>query len=95
VKSAFAKLNAPGLRILMEEASNPQFLKKRLGISGGAVSQDQDYLNGHPAALKAREAAGVSHRGRHGNGQPVECRRQRERRGSRYAPKGEGRGEAA
>ncbi|MGA2047580.1 MAG: hypothetical protein ABSG96_07800 [Terracidiphilus sp.] len=55
VKSAFAKLNAPGLRILMEEASNPQFLKKRLGISGGAVSQDQDYLNGHPAALRARE----------------------------------------
>jgi hypothetical protein len=55
VKSAFAKLNAPGLRILMEEASNPQFLKKRLGVSGGAVSQDQDYLNGHPAALRARE----------------------------------------
>jgi hypothetical protein len=55
VKSAFAKLNAPGLRILMEEASNPQFLKKHLGVSGGAVSQDQDYLNGHPAALRARE----------------------------------------
>jgi len=55
VKSAFAKLNASGLRILMEESSNPQFLKKRLGVSGGAVSQDQDYLNGHPAALRARE----------------------------------------
>jgi HEAT repeat protein len=55
VKSAFAKMNAPGLRILMEEVSNPQFLKKRIGISGGAVSQDQDYLNGHPAALRARE----------------------------------------
>jgi hypothetical protein len=55
VKSAFAKLNAPGLRILMEESSNPQFLKKRFGISGGAVSQDQDYLNGHPAALRTRE----------------------------------------
>jgi hypothetical protein len=55
VQSAFAKLNGPGLRILMEEASNPQFLKKRFGISGGAVSQDQDYLNGHPAALRARE----------------------------------------
>jgi hypothetical protein len=55
VKSAFAKLNAPGLRILMEESSNPQFLKKRFGVSGGAVSQDQDYLNGHPAALRARE----------------------------------------
>jgi len=55
VKSAFAKLNGPGLRILMEEAGNPQFLKKRFGISGGAVSQDQDYLNGHPAALRTRE----------------------------------------
>jgi HEAT repeat protein len=55
VKSAFAKLNSAGLRILMEEASNPQFLKKRFGVSGGAVSQDQDYLNGHPAALRARE----------------------------------------
>jgi HEAT repeat protein len=55
VKSAFAKLNASGLRILMEEASNPQFLKKRLGVSGGAVSQDQDFLNGHSAAVKTRE----------------------------------------
>jgi hypothetical protein len=55
VKLAFAKLNGRGLRTLMEEASNPQFLKKRFGISGGAVSQDQDYLNGHPAPLKARE----------------------------------------
>ena len=54
VKSALAKLDGPGRRILMEEASNPQFLKQRFGISGGAVSQDQDYLNGHPAALKAR-----------------------------------------
>ena len=55
VKSAFAKMNAPALRILMEEAGNPQFLKKHVAISGGAVSQDQDYLNGHPAALRARE----------------------------------------
>src|SRR5580698_10209494 len=55
VKSAFADLNASALGILMEEASNPQFLKRRLGVAGGAVSQDQDYLNGHPAALRARE----------------------------------------
>ena len=55
VQPAFARMNGPGLRILMEEASNPQFLKKRFGVSGGAVSQDQDYLNGHPAALRARE----------------------------------------
>jgi hypothetical protein len=55
VKSAFAKLNGAGLRILMEETSNPQFLKKRLGISGGAVSQDQDYLNRQAAVMKIRE----------------------------------------
>jgi hypothetical protein len=55
VQSAFAKLDSAGLRILMQEASDPQFLKKRFGVSGGAVSQDQDYLNGHPAALRARE----------------------------------------
>jgi hypothetical protein len=54
-QSAFAKMNGPGLRILMEESSNPQFLKKRFGISGGAVSQDQDYLVGHAATQKARE----------------------------------------
>ncbi|MGD0914318.1 MAG: HEAT repeat domain-containing protein, partial [Terracidiphilus sp.] len=55
VKTAFAKLNASGLRILMEEASDPQFLRKRLGVSGGAISQDQDVLNRHPASSKARE----------------------------------------
>ncbi len=55
VQSAFAKMNSPGLRILMEESSNPQFLKKRFGISGGAVSQDQDYLNRQAAVLKIRE----------------------------------------
>src|ERR1700721_3624801 len=54
-QSAFAKLDSAGLRILMQEASDPQFLKKRFGVSGGAVAQDQDYLNGHPAALRARE----------------------------------------
>jgi hypothetical protein len=55
VKTAFAKLNASALRILMEEAGNPEFLKKHLGVSGGAVSQDQDFLNGHTTAVKARE----------------------------------------
>ncbi len=54
VKSAFAKMNPSGLRILMEESSNPQFLKKRLAIAGGAVSQDQDFLNGK-SAVKVRE----------------------------------------
>ncbi len=55
VKTAFADLNTSALRILMEEAGNPQFLKRRLGVSGGAVSQDQDYLDRHAAALKLKE----------------------------------------
>ena len=55
VKSAFASLNASALRVLMEEASDPQFLKRRFGISGGAVSQDQDFLNRHATALKIKE----------------------------------------
>ena len=55
VKSAFDHLNTSALRIMMEEAGNPQFLKKRLGVAGGAVSQDQDYLDRHAAALKLKE----------------------------------------
>jgi hypothetical protein len=55
VKAAFADLNTSALGILMEEASNPQFLKRRLGVAGGAVSQDQDYLNRHANALKIKE----------------------------------------
>ncbi len=55
VKAAFAGLDSSGLRILMEEAGNPQFLKKHRGISGGAVSQDQDFLNGHAAAMRIKE----------------------------------------
>ena len=55
VETAFSNLNDSALRILMEEASNPQFLKRRFGISGGAVSQDQDFLNRHAATLKIKE----------------------------------------
>ena len=55
VKTAFADLNTSALRVLMEEAGNPQFLKRRLGVAGGAVSQDQDYLDRHAAALKLKE----------------------------------------
>jgi HEAT repeat protein len=55
VKTAFANLNVSALGILMEEAGNPQFLKRRLGVAGGAVSQDQDYLNRHAAQKKIKE----------------------------------------
>jgi len=55
VKTAFANLNDAGLGILIEEAGNPQFLKRRLGVAGGAVSQDQDYLNRNAGAKKIKE----------------------------------------
>jgi hypothetical protein len=55
VKAAFASLNNSALAVFMEEAGNPQFLKKRFGIAGGAVSQDQDYLNRRAAELKIKE----------------------------------------
>jgi hypothetical protein len=55
VQTAFSNLNNPTLNILFEEAGNPQFLKKRFGIAGGAVSQDQDYLNRHAAEMKIKE----------------------------------------
>jgi hypothetical protein len=55
VKAAFANLNDSALGVFMEEAGNPQFLKRRLGVAGGAVSQDQDYLNRHTAALEIKK----------------------------------------
>ena len=55
VKTAFSNLSDQALNILFEEAGNPQFLKRRFGIAGGAVSQDQDYLNRHAAELKIKE----------------------------------------
>ena len=54
VKTAFAGLNKSALNILLEEAGNPAFLKRRLGVAGGAVSQDQDYLNRNAGAKKIR-----------------------------------------
>ena len=54
-KIAFANLNDSALGVFMEEAGNPQFLKRRLGVAGGAVSQDQDYLNRHTAALEIKK----------------------------------------
>jgi HEAT repeat protein len=55
MKTAFANLNDSAMQVFIEEAGNPAFLKRRLGVAGGAVSQDQDYLNRHAAALKIKE----------------------------------------
>ena len=55
VKAAFGQMNASAYTVFLDEAGNPEFLKKRFGVSGGAVSQDQDYLNRHAAAMKIKE----------------------------------------
>jgi hypothetical protein len=45
----FAKLNSVQRGILIEEVSDPKFLITRLGVSGGALSQDQRYFLGKKA----------------------------------------------
>jgi HEAT repeat protein len=55
VKAAFADMNASALGVFLEAVGNPQFLKKRLGVAGGAVSQDQDYLNRNAGIKKIKE----------------------------------------
>lgn len=46
----FAKLGSSQRTILIEEVSDPKFLTTRLGVSGGALSQDQRYFLGKRAA---------------------------------------------
>ncbi len=55
VKAAFAKLNTGALNIVIEESGNPRFLARRLGVSGGAVSQDQDFLDRHAATAHIKK----------------------------------------
>jgi len=45
----FAKLGSSQRSILIEEVSDPKFLITRLGVSGGALSQDQRYFLGKRA----------------------------------------------
>jgi hypothetical protein len=42
----FAKLGTSQRGVLIEEVNDPKFLVNRLGISGGALSQDQAYFSG-------------------------------------------------
>ncbi len=54
LKTAFANLNPSAQNILVEEVGDPKFMRKHLGIAGGAVSQDQQYFLGENLAyLKA------------------------------------------
>ena len=53
VKTAFANLNPSGMNVLLQEVNDPKFLNQHLGVSGGAVSQDQGYfLNKSLVAIK-------------------------------------------
>jgi len=45
VKAALSNLDDSAMMVFLQEAGNPQFLKRHLGTSGGAVSQDYDFLN--------------------------------------------------
>jgi hypothetical protein len=44
VKAAFANLHSSARIILTEEVGNPKFVLRHLGIAGGAVSQDTQYV---------------------------------------------------
>jgi HEAT repeat protein len=48
-KDLFAKFGSSQRTILIEEVSDPKFLTPRLGVSGGALSQDQRYFLGKRA----------------------------------------------
>jgi hypothetical protein len=51
VKTAFATLPSSARSILIEEVGNPKFMRRHLGVAGGAVSQDQQqYYQGKNVA---------------------------------------------
>jgi HEAT repeat protein len=52
VKAAFANLRSSARGILIEEVGNPKFMRRHLGVAGGAVSQDQQYFLGKNAAYQ-------------------------------------------
>jgi HEAT repeat protein len=53
VKRAFANLDPQAAGIFLEEVGDPKFMNRHLGVSGGAVSQDQAYfLNKSLVAIK-------------------------------------------
>lgn len=55
VKTALANMSNGARATFLDVVGNPQYLKKRLGVAGGAVSQDQDYLsrNAKARSIKA------------------------------------------
>ena len=52
VKAAFSNLNSSKRNILIEEVNDPKFMRRHLGVAGGAVSQDQQYFLGKNVAYQ-------------------------------------------
>jgi HEAT repeat protein len=52
VAQAFAHMGSSARSILIEEVNDPKFMRRHLGVSGGAVSQDQAYFLGHNTFYK-------------------------------------------
>ena len=52
VNTVFAHLRSSARSILIEEVGNPKFMRRHLGVAGGAVSQDQQYFLGKNVALQ-------------------------------------------
>ena len=52
VSQAFAHFGSSEHGILIEEVNDPKFMRRHLGVSGGAVSQDQAYFLGHNTFYK-------------------------------------------
>ena len=52
VAQEFAHLGSSARSILIEEVSDPKFMRRHLDVSGAAVSQDQAYYLGHNAYYK-------------------------------------------
>jgi HEAT repeat protein len=52
VKAAFSSLGSAKRAILIEEVNDPKFMRRHLGVAGGAVSQDQQYFLGKNVAYQ-------------------------------------------
>jgi HEAT repeat protein len=52
VEKAFASLDSPQRLILIEEVNDPKFARRHAGVSGGALSQDQQYFLGNDYKYK-------------------------------------------
>jgi len=52
LKAAFSNLGSSRRNILIEEVNDPKFMRRHLGVAGGAVSQDQQYFLGKNVAYQ-------------------------------------------